>query len=151
MGIWDRLGSVIKSYVSNSEWKIHNSNEKVFGKTTYNDPDLDAAFEELDDFLHGSDNKSSSKTKKHEKPVKKPVPEEIKKAFAELGLTPEATARECKEAYKNLLKTHHPDRHTKHEENMKKATDKTSRVNAAYESLMKWFKEIRNEELGMRN
>jgi len=45
MGIWDRLGNVIKSYVNDER-------EKVFGKTgakRHNDPDLNAAYEELDE------------------------------------------------------------------------------------------------------
>ena len=138
MGIWDRLGSVIKSYI--------NHDERIFGKTASgrsSDPDIDAAYEELDDFLRGNGSKSTSKTNRDEKTTmrKKPIPEDIRKAFEELGLKLEATAEECKEAYKKLLKTHHPDRHAKHEENLKKATDKTSRVNAAYERLMKWFRE----------
>ena len=144
MGIWDRLGNVIKSYVNSSD-------ERVFGKNASqrrssfrsSDPDLDAAYEELDDFLRGDGDKDRAKVKSDEKTAKwkKPIPEDIKKAFIELGLTPEATMEECKEAYKNLLKTHHPDRHAKHEGNMKKATDKTARVNAAYERIVKWFRE----------
>jgi DnaJ-domain-containing protein 1 len=137
MGIWDRLGNVLKSY-------INTSDEKVFGKTAsqrHYDPDLDAAYEELDDFLRGTKGSEKAKEQNGGKPAKKPMPEEVKMAFAELGLTPEATAGECKDAYKKLLKIHHPDRHAKHEGNMKKATGKTSRVNAAYERLMKWFRE----------
>jgi len=129
MSIWSRLGNVIRSYVNND----------VAGKSSNRsrDPDLDAAYEELDDYLNGNSGKGSSKTTTW----KKPVPEDIKQAFRELGLTLEATAEECKEAYKKLLKTHHPDRHAKNEENLKTATEKTSRVNAAYERLIKWFKE----------
>ena len=125
MGILNRLGNVIKSYVN-------------YGELNNHDPDLGAAYEELDDFLRGND-KGRAKAKYDEKTAEKPIPEEIKKAFAELGLTPDATAEKCKETYKMLLKTHHPDRHVKHEGNLKKATDKTKRVNAAYELLTKWF------------
>jgi len=140
MGIWDRLGSVIKSYVNDER-------EKVFGKTgakRNNDPDLNAAYEELDDFLSGKEasasfaDKSGNEAEKEKKA--RPVPEEVRQDFAELGLTPDATAEECKEAYKRLLKIHHPDRHTNHDENMKKATDKAARVNAAYDRLVIWFR-----------
>ena len=133
MGIFDRLGNVIKSY-------INYDDIRVFSKTASQrrfDPDLDAAYEELDDFLKNED--GGGKPKVNEE--KKPVPEEIKKAFAELGLTLEASAEDCKEAYKKLLKIHHPDHHANHPENMKKATEKTTRVNAAYERLMEWFRD----------
>jgi DnaJ-domain-containing protein 1 len=145
MGIWDRLGNVIKSYVNDER-------DKVFGKTgakRHNDPDLNAAYEELDDFLRGKEASAScadfsaaeKSGNEDEKQIKtSTVPEEVRQDFAELGLTPDATAEECKEAYKKLLKIHHPDRHTNHDENMKKATDKAARVNAAYDRLVTWFR-----------
>jgi len=131
MGIWDRLGNVIKSHIN------YDSPHRA------SDPDIDAAYEELNDFLRGNGGTEKAKAKEQEKTTawEKPIPESIKKAFAELGLTLEATADECKGAYKKLLKTHHPDRHSKNEENLKKATDKTARINAAYERLIKWFRE----------
>jgi len=140
MGIWDRLGSVIKSYVNDER-------EKVFGKTgarRHNDPDLNDAYEELDDFLRGKEASSSFTEKSGNEAEKqkkaRPVPDPVRQDFAELGLTPDATAEECKETYKKLLKIHHPDRHAKHDENMKKATDKAARVNAAYDRLVVWFR-----------
>ena len=144
MGIWERLGTMIKSYAT-----FEAGGERVFrgsGSKRHGDPDLDAAYEELDDFLRGNAKggagedaaaKSSAFSGKKEKV--RPVPEELKQDFAELGLSPEATAEECKEAYKKLLKLHHPDRHAKHEENMKKATAKTARINEAYERVRKYL------------
>jgi DnaJ-domain-containing protein 1 len=135
MGIWDRLGSVIRSYIT-------DESDKLFGNRSKwrTDPDLDAAYEELDGYLKGKD--SREETEKQKKP--KSVPEEIRQDFTELGLTPDATAEECKEAYKKLLKIHHPDRHAKHEGNMNKATNKSARVNAAYDRLVVWFR-IQNQ------
>jgi len=140
MGIWDRLASVIKSYIS-------DESEKIFGKNSansHNDPDLNAAYEELDGFLRDRKTPSSSAEKSGNEAEKqkkaRPVPEEVRRDLAELGLTPDATAEECKETYKKLLKIHHPDRHANHDENMKKATDKSARVNAAYDRLVVWFR-----------
>jgi hypothetical protein len=143
MGILDRLGTVIKSYLNDDETPLN----KAFGKQvrhSLNDPDFDDAYEELNDFLRG--NASNAKKWKEEKENAKnggererPVTDETKRDFAELGLTSEASWEECKEAYKKLLKIHHPDRHAKHEGNMNKATDKTTRVNTAYERLKKHF------------
>ena len=122
MGIWDRLESVLKSYVNDGSENVS------WRHTSRSDPDLQAAYEELDDFLKG-------KTHEHVKPV----PDDVRRAFAELGLECSATLEECKEAYKKLLKEHHPDRHAKHKTNMEKATDKTARLNEAYERLVEWF------------
>jgi len=137
MGIWDRLGSVIKSY-------INDESDKLFGNRSKwrSDPDVDSAYEELDDFLKGKN--SRDKPSGQEETVKqkkaRQVPEEVRQDFAELGLTPDATAEECKETYKRLLKIHHPDRHINDDENMKKATEKAARVNAAYDRLVIWFR-----------
>ena len=145
MGIWDRLGNVIKSYVNAED-------ERIFGRGTarapgdhsrhaQGDPDYDAAFEELNDFLGGRDtSKESENAGQKSREWSRPVPEGLKEDFAELGLAPTATMEECKEAYKKLLKIHHPDRHAGHPANMKKATEKAARVNSAYDRLEKWFK-----------
>lgn len=130
MSIWDRLGNVIKSYMNDYE---DDSLRRASAKS-YSDPDLNAAYEELDDFLRPKESR--------EKPVKpvRPVPAELVNDFAELGLGADASSEECKAAYKKLLKIHHPDKHTMHAENMKKATEKSARVNAAYRRLEDWFR-----------
>ena len=130
MGIWGRLGNVIKNYLSDNYDRSAGSESG--GSSSHRDPDLDAAYEELDDFLRG--NKAAGERVR-------PVPEELKKDFAELDIAPGAPAGECKAAYKKLLKMHHPDRHAGDAEAMKKATEKTARVNAAYRRLENWFKE----------
>jgi len=143
MGIWDRLGNVIKSYINDSD----NDVFKRRAHRSSSDPDLNAAFEELNDYLKGGDGGKKSAGDGDERKTgsgsagerKKPMPEELKKDFAELGLSPDASAEDCKAAYKKLLKLHHPDRHAGHEGNLKKATEKASRVNAAYDRLVKWF------------
>jgi curved DNA-binding protein CbpA len=66
------------------------------------------------------------------------VPESLRPDFAELGVPFGASAEDCKAVYKNLLKIHHPDRHAGHAENMRKATEKSARINAAYDRINKW-------------
>ena len=109
---------------------------------------MNSAWEELDDFLRDSDSAKPGGRESGEKTGeasagakrKRPVPEHLQRDFAELGLGPDASAEECKDAYKKLLKLHHPDRHTDNSENLKKATEKTARVNAAYDRLEEWFR-----------
>ena len=145
MGIWGRLGNVVKSYINDS---INDSgstykNSKTDRGSFSGDPDVDAAFDELNDFLKGSwqkaeENGGSGKgTSFRERTA---IPEEVQKDFAELGLSSKANLAECKAAYKALLKTHHPDRHAQNSAAMKKATEKTARLNASYSRLEKWFK-----------
>jgi DnaJ-domain-containing protein 1 len=153
MGIIDRLGDVIKSYLSDDE------DGPVFqgssSRRTYTDPDLEAAFEELDDYLKGGgETKSnagsfgqqgaygqgaSGQAAQGQKTAgTTQMPESLKADFAELGVSPGASEEVCKAAYKKLLKIHHPDRHAGHPGNMKKATEKSARINAAYERIEQW-------------
>jgi hypothetical protein len=136
MGIFDRLGDVIKSY-------LNDDAEGISGRTSRTrqsaDPDLEEAFEELDDYLRGGPGKqesfSSGEARTGPGTV---VPEALRRDFAELGLPFGASAGECKQAYKGLLKQHHPDRHAGHPGNMKRATEKSARINAAFDRIERW-------------
>jgi DnaJ-domain-containing protein 1 len=142
MGIWSRLGTVIKSYLDDSDTKVFGSSEKSgspfrsAGSQSSRDPDLDAAFEELNDYLN---RKGSGNSGEQNKSSAKLPPEELRADFACLGVPFGATADECKAAYKKLLKIHHPDRHAGHENNFKKATEKSARINAAWDRIEKWL------------
>ena len=148
MSIWDRLNNVIKSYVNDLGENLHIPGRKGFDSPPrdWSDPDVDAAFEELNDFLGGKESASSggnSETGASEggSRAKKP-PEELRNDFAELEVPFGASAEECKASYKRLLKIHHPDRHASHEGNFQKATNKSARINAAWDRIEKWRKEV---------
>jgi len=131
MGTLERMGNVLKSYFNDDGAGIFRRHGA--GRS---DPDLDAAYEELDDYLRNGGKKPADR----EEPARRQVPAELLKDFAELGLTPDATFEECKRNYKKLLKIHHPDKHTGHPDNIKKATEKSAGVNAAYRRLEAWFR-----------
>ena len=140
MGIFDRLGQVLKSYFNDDDDPIFRNRRG----TASNDPDLNAAFDELNDYLNTGKTAekergaaASSGASRAER-AHATVPEELRPDFAELGVAFGAPADECKEAYKKLLKIHHPDRHANHAENFKKATDKSARINAAYDRIVQW-------------
>jgi len=145
MGIWVRLGNVIKSYLSEVDSDVSGGSYQ----RKNNDPDLDAAYEELNDFLGDGDSRKKSGSSDAERKSgsetagehKRPVPEELKKDFAELGLAPNTSLEECKTAYKKLLKSYHPDRHVGDPEKLKEATEKTARINAAYDRIEKWYRD----------
>ncbi|MDR2768255.1 MAG: J domain-containing protein [Treponema sp.] len=138
MGIFDRLGNLLKTY-------LDGENDRIFQGAPPDDPDLRAAFEELNDFL-GEGPRGGSRTGARETRSgagsgdgrTKNVPEALRPDFAELELPFGSSLAECKRAYKRLLKLHHPDRHALHAENTRRATEKSARINAAYERLEKW-------------
>jgi DnaJ-domain-containing protein 1 len=146
MGMFDLLGKLLKTY-------LNGENGRVFHGAPPNDPDLRAAFEELDDFLNEGSRGASENDRTGARGTRggsrgagsgngahgaKKVPEALRPDFAELGLPFGASPAECKRAYKKLLKLHHPDRHAFHPENTRTATEKSARINAAYERIEKW-------------
>ena len=140
MSIWDRIGTVINSYFDD------------YGGNTYHrykstgDPDFDAAYEELNDFLN---NKNHQYEKKHPEYKNTDTtsntsnlpPKELLFDFEKLGVPFGADEETCKVAYKNLMKIHHPDRHAGHEGNFKKATERSARINASWDRINKWRQE----------
>jgi hypothetical protein len=154
MGIFDRLGDVVKSYLNDEDGHVfgrHQEGTRSSPGGRSGDPDVEAAFEELDEFLNRGksfrEGTTGSADMRPEGAYRedagngrsgRPVPAILKPDFAELGLPFGASAEECKAAYKKLLKLHHPDRHAGHAGNMKKATEKSVRINAAFDRIEKW-------------
>jgi DnaJ-domain-containing protein 1 len=146
VGIFERLEDLVKSYLNGGD------DFRFPGERGFTDPDLNSAYEELDEFLNaksGTGNFSAGKKRDAkrgpdgsrtagDKTGRTPVPEELRGDFAELGVPFGALADECKAAYKQLLKKHHPDRHAGHQGNMQKATEKSARVNAAFDRIERW-------------
>jgi hypothetical protein len=144
MGIWNRLGGVINSYFNDLAGETNSRLKTDNYAGANNDPDYTAAYEELNDYLNskktnpeqsGDDYYSSESTAFS---GKKLPPEELRADFEYLGVPFGASAEACKTAYKKLLKLHHPDRHNGHEGNYKKATEKSAKINAAYDRIEKW-------------
>jgi len=150
MGIWDRLGSVINSYVND----MMSEKSSVFRRS--GDPDLDAAYDELDDYLNYK-NTSEKKDREYKwkdtsyndsqtdsrqtGAGKNYPPEELRADFECLGVPFGADIETCRTAYKKLLKIHHPDHHAGHEGNYRKATERSAKINAAWDRIEKWHKE----------
>lgn len=140
MGIFERLGRVIKSYLTDEDSDFFKKRSE---DEYYEDNDLKTAFSELDDYLNDGPqerikNTNRDYSQKTQSRTWNTIPEVLFEDFAELGLPFGASADECKTAHKRLLKIHHPDRHAGHSENMRKATEKSARINAAYDRIEKW-------------
>jgi DnaJ-domain-containing protein 1 len=141
VGFFDRLGGVLRSYLNDDDdWQDSR------GARFSTDRDFAEAFEELNEFLSGRSSSggggsTADWSSGHAAPNRKPaIPETLKPDFEELGVEFGADAEKCKSAYKQMLNIHHPDRHASHEGNMKKATAKSVKINAAYKRICEWRK-----------
>ena len=56
MGIFDRLGDVIKSYLTDEDVRIFPDSSR---HASFEDPDLQSAYDELNDFLAGKEKKKN--------------------------------------------------------------------------------------------
>jgi DnaJ-class molecular chaperone len=141
MGILDRLGNVLRSYLSGEDGAASPRREGRGGAAP-GDRDYDEAYAELDDFLNGKEGSSGSngEGRKKKEEAAGAVPPELRGDFEALGVPFGAGEAACKEAYKKLLKIHHPDRHAGHAENMRKATERSAGINAAWDRIEKWRK-----------
>ncbi|GMO29582.1 MAG: hypothetical protein Ta2F_04990 [Termitinemataceae bacterium] len=140
MGVFDRLSDVLKSYLKDDDYTGSSGVKFV-------DPDVINAYKELDDFLDSDSLNSDFRDRSSRRfsagnqstQTKKTVPENLRADFFELGVEVGASADVCKSAHKNLLKIHHPDKHAGNENDLKKSTEKTKRINTAYERISEWY------------
>jgi DnaJ-domain-containing protein 1 len=142
MGIIDRLGDLLKSNLRGG-----GSADGFYQRS--GDSDYDAALDELDEMLgqgkyagEADGGSGAADETANGRRNGRPVPPELAPDFAELGLPPGAPLEDCKAAYKRLLKIHHPDRHAGHPGNMKKATEKSARLNAAFDRIETYYSSL---------
>lgn len=162
--IFDRLERLVKSWVnSGATGGDAYGRETTYGRgaarRSYGDADLDAAMAELDDFL----DTSKTETERREAEERKARAERerraregqnqrrgaswgdgapnastsavIEDAYRYLGLAPYAPFPEVKAAYKKLLFKYHPDRNASSPDQLKKATETSTRINNAYQII----------------
>ncbi len=125
--IFDRLGNLLKSVLNDGEGDFTKSED-------FTDPDMQDAWAELNDFMN-SDDPSQPKptgTRNNSAPQ---LPKEIREAFDEIGVAPSATNEEIGKAYKTLLLKHHPDRVATEPTKLAAATERTKRINAAFQRV----------------
>jgi DnaJ-domain-containing protein 1 len=115
-----------------SENRQQNENESSSSHTSY----ADYLREE---FAKRQSGRTAEREREKAKDPHPNVPEVLRKDFAELEIDFASTLMECKASYKTLLKKHHPDRHAGHERNMKKATEKSARINVSYRRIETWY------------
>ncbi|MDX9827184.1 MAG: J domain-containing protein [Spirochaetia bacterium] len=152
--IFERLERLVKAWVnSGSSAQAPRYRDSSFKR--YGDPDLDAAMAELDDYLDTSKTETErreAEAQRAQAQRERKAREEqsrrygtqtggeqtaavIEQAYRYLGLKPYTPFAEVKAAYKKLLFTYHPDRNSSSPEASKKATETSTRINAAFQII----------------
>jgi DnaJ-domain-containing protein 1 len=145
--IFDRFERLFKSWVAQESDHLG----KTLGGAARRsgDPDLDAAMDELDDFLGSSRDedreareaerrREEARRRAQEEASRPPPDTRLADAYAYLGLPMGCPFDEVKAKYRKLLLKHHPDRHVGSPENQRLATQTSAKINEAYRLIETW-------------
>jgi DnaJ-domain-containing protein 1 len=162
--IFERLERLVRAWTNLSGDGSASASSSGYGRSARGsgDPDLDAAMAELDDYLDTS--KTDTERREAQEAAARVSAEASARAEAErrarssgsaraggyydrgtsaviedayryLGLAPYAPFPEVKNAYRKLLLKYHPDRNSSTPEALKRATETSTRINAAYQII----------------
>jgi DnaJ-domain-containing protein 1 len=147
--IFDRLEMLVRAWMSSAfgEGLGHTNYQDA---RAFEDQDMADAWDELESYLDPSKTESERKagsqrrasshrhsygTQNYDEDIERRAVED---AYRFLGLEPYTSFSMVKARYKELLKKHHPDRHTDSPENMQKATVVSAKINTAYQLIETW-------------
>lgn len=155
--IFDRFERLFKSWVSSETADLFGSGASARAGSARGsgDPDLDSAMDELDDFLNAGRMDSEAKERERERQraresarssssssttYSRPQgpPPALVQAYRSLGLAYGVPFAEVKAAYKRLLMQNHPDRNSATPEQMRRSTEISVQLNAAYHRIETW-------------
>ena len=132
--LFDRLGDMLRTVLG--EGTGSNTRRARHGRPGHtDDPDLAAAWDELEDFLKsgnaqhatGAGSASSGARRRAEHPR-----EPLRADYATLGVPFDAPMSDVKRAYKRMMQAHHPDRFAHDPGLQADATRKAARINDAF-------------------
>ena len=132
--IFDRFGNLLKSFLRDDDFT-------ETGNTSFSDPDLQDAWDELDDFLKSDENSGTGKTQSSNTRAKAPeLPAELQKDYLLLKSKPGAPLEEVAKSYRQLLRIHHPDRHAADPGAFAEATERTKNLTSAFRRIKEYAK-----------
>jgi len=138
--IFDRLGNLLRSLFQDEEAPVSEGTRR----TSSMDPDLDEAWEELDEFLKTGKDSGASRGANQQYQYRKSttsgsgIPDELKRDYANLEVAPNADAATVRKAYHKLIRQYHPDRFAHDPEKQKHATEITQKINQSYQRITKF-------------
>ncbi len=154
--IFDRFERMFKSWVAGAVDDAEElfGGQRARGERRSGDSDFDAAMDELDDFLDRGRTESEARERQRDREeaarraagarpggsayASSGPPREIVMAYRSLGLAYGTPFPEVKAAYKRLLMQNHPDRNSATPEQLKRSTEISAQLNAAYSRIETW-------------
>ncbi len=132
-GFIDRLAELLKTLFGSDEARPRAQRPI--------DPDVQAAWEELDEYMRTGANRSTGTRREFRAKASHPPDESLRKDYANLEVPFGATIDEVRASYKRLMIKYHPDKHAGDPERQKIALEIAKKVNQSFER-------IRNQQEG---
>lgn len=137
--LFDRLGDMLRTVLgegAGSATRRARSGRPPHGRPGHaDDPDLAAAWDELEDYLKSGDaepapgaGSASSGARDRATHPREP----LRADYATLGVPFDAPMSDVKRAYKRMMQAHHPDRFAHDPKRQADATRKAARINDAF-------------------
>jgi DnaJ-domain-containing protein 1 len=141
-GFIDKFAEFLRSlFADDQRTSSGRGGDKSAGKvsaeeTQFRDPDVQSAWEELDDFMRGTkkDPGSGPRQSQSDRPAHA-VDESLRADYANLEVPFGADMAKVMASYKSLILKYHPDKHAGDPEKQKIALDITKRINQSYERI----------------
>ena len=131
--MFDRLGDMLRAVLGGAGTADRGAQRRRPLHT--DDPDLAAAWEELESFLDADGDRADSGPAAASGTTGAGAPhprEPLRADYATLGVAFDAPLSEVKRAYKRLMQAHHPDRFAHDPARQADATRKAALINSAF-------------------
>jgi DnaJ-domain-containing protein 1 len=132
--IFDSIESFFRSLFHGDDDYIKDSS----GKRQYYDPDMQDAWDELEEYLREGKNKPKPQRPHHDtvrEQKLKMLRAALKNDYAILKVPFDASFEQVKKSYKTLLRQYHPDRFARDPERFKTATEITQKINQSFQKI----------------
>jgi DnaJ-domain-containing protein 1 len=141
-GFIDRLAGLLRSLFSD-ERGAQEGRGAPGGQAHRGDPDLDDAWQELDEFMRTGSNErvhargtdSARARGGHTSPPPRQPEEALRKDYANLEVPFGADIDTVRRSYKSLMMKYHPDKHAGDPQKQKIALEITKKVNESFERI----------------
>ena len=134
-GFIDKFAEFLRSLFSD-EQQASGAPGRGGKETRFRDPDVQSAWEELDDYMRGAKKDPGSGSRQNQsRQAARPVDESLRADYANLEVPFGADMTKVMDSYKHLILKYHPDKHAGDPEKQKIALDITKRINQSYERI----------------
>jgi len=133
-GIIDRLADFLRSVLGDNDASSDapRGGASRAGGARYADPDLQEAWEELDDYMRTGTEKERPREQAQ---ARKPADETLRQDYANLEVPFGADIETVRASYKRLIMRYHPDKQAGAPEKQRVALEITKKINESFERI----------------